>query len=774
MDFEKKPSLRDREIYILKNNNAPIIAIVTPFYNGGETLDETAKTVLSQTYPFFEWIIVDDGSKDEKSLKKLADLEKKDSRIKVYHQENGGPAAARDNGISKASESVKYILFLDCDDMMDNTMLETMYWTLETHPRASFTYTSMVNFGAREFYWEPYISLEHQKKDNLINISSMVKKEDLLEVGCFGLREKGIYEDWNLWLKLLANGKIPIRLNAPVFWYRTNDTGEFSRAKNNHARAMEIIDNTAKTIKEDVEIIQFPRIGDSAPTDNDTSSMLLPEFKRSKKKNVLFLFPWAVVGGADVFNLELLKRIDKEKYNCIVMTTLPMQNPLRQEMEQYVNEYYDLSNFLDYRDYPLFVDYITKSRNIDIAFTSNTVLGYGLLTVAKNANPSLFVVDYVHSIDLKDFRGGFGKYSKELEDIIDYTLTCNNFTKKQLEDDYNKHNVETVYIGTDEKKYDASKFNSDELKKEYNIPLNKTIIGFIARLSYEKRPLMFIDIANELLKKNKDLVFIVGGDGPEMQAVRNKIDEYGINDNVILLGMIKESGKFFSMCDLTINCSLLEGLALTSYESLAMGVPVVSADVGGQSELINDTVGKIIPNNFKTDKDEINLYVDSTLAVLKNISKLKKNCRKKILDGFTLDLMVKHIEEVFSRGNTTLIKKPSFVEAIYSYYAEKMRPYVNGLISNYYEEVHHLVLTREDDYSKFVKLKTYFRGISYKYYLEKEMYFVFKVLRHLYRGIRSIVISIISFIKFIILFIPMLYNVLHIIVRIVRLKMKNK
>ena len=48
----------------------PTISIVTPFYNGGKTLIETANGLFSQTYPYFEWIIVDDGSKDKESLKK--------------------------------------------------------------------------------------------------------------------------------------------------------------------------------------------------------------------------------------------------------------------------------------------------------------------------------------------------------------------------------------------------------------------------------------------------------------------------------------------------------------------------------------------------------------------------------------------------------------------------------------------------------------------------------------------------------------------------------
>ena len=76
MDYSKKPGSKIEKIGELAKDKEATISIVTPFYNGGKTLMETANAVFSQTYPYFEWIIVDDGSKDKDSLKELAKLEK--------------------------------------------------------------------------------------------------------------------------------------------------------------------------------------------------------------------------------------------------------------------------------------------------------------------------------------------------------------------------------------------------------------------------------------------------------------------------------------------------------------------------------------------------------------------------------------------------------------------------------------------------------------------------------------------------------------------------
>ena len=74
----------------------------------------------------------------------------------------------------------------------------------------------MVNFGDREFLWEQYLTVEREMTENVICVSSLVKKADVLEVGGFGIKEKSMYEDWNLWLKLLQHGKKPIRIKKLI------------------------------------------------------------------------------------------------------------------------------------------------------------------------------------------------------------------------------------------------------------------------------------------------------------------------------------------------------------------------------------------------------------------------------------------------------------------------------------------------------------------------------------------------------------------------------
>ena len=98
-----------------------LVSIITPCYNGEKYIAETIESVLAQTYPDWEMIIIDDGSKDN-SAEIIGDYVQKDSRIQYIYQQNAGSAAARNNGIRRAEG--QYIALLDADDLWLPTFLE--------------------------------------------------------------------------------------------------------------------------------------------------------------------------------------------------------------------------------------------------------------------------------------------------------------------------------------------------------------------------------------------------------------------------------------------------------------------------------------------------------------------------------------------------------------------------------------------------------------------------------------------------------------------------
>lgn len=99
------------------------ISIVVPVYNAIKFLSKSVESALNQTHSNLELILVNDGSTDS-SEALCREYAKKDDRVKVFAQENKGPAAARNHGVSKATGD--YIFFLDADDFIESDSLKIL------------------------------------------------------------------------------------------------------------------------------------------------------------------------------------------------------------------------------------------------------------------------------------------------------------------------------------------------------------------------------------------------------------------------------------------------------------------------------------------------------------------------------------------------------------------------------------------------------------------------------------------------------------------------
>ena len=649
-DFSKEPG-KDLNILEYDTKIEPIISIITPFYNDGKYIRQCVNSVLNQTFPNFELLIIDDGSKDEESLRELEKVTKLDSRIKVFHKQNEGLAATRDYGALRSSKSSKYLCFLDSDDLIEPTYLECLYFTLETNAKATWAYTDSVGFEGNEYTWNKYFDSNRMKKINDLIATSLIRKKDFEEVNGYELREKSINEDWNFWLKLIAKEKFPVRVNFYGFWYRRKvNSGELQKATQNKKRAMEIINNTAKKIKKKVKAIQYPIYNYDWDIIKDEFKDV-PKLKQkdNNKINILMIIPWMIMGGADRFNLDLISRLDKSKYDITIISTEPAINIYRQSFEQYATVY-DLTTFLDQKYWSAFINYIIQKNNINLILNTNSELGYSLLPYIKAKHPQIPIIDYVHMEEWYNRNGGYSRDSSGVSSVIDKTLVCNENSKNVLVNHFNrnKDEIKTVYIGVDENKYDPSKYNKEELKQKYELPKDKYIISYICRISEQKRPFLLLEIAKKLKQTRDDFVILVVGDGNLLNKMKSVANKYKLTNNMIFLGRTNKTDEIYSISDLTINCSIKEGLALTAYESLAMGIPVVSSDVGGQKELIDETTGVIVPCMQKEEditdcnysEEEVQNYIDAINKVLKNLKTYKVNCRKRILNGFTIDQMV--------------------------------------------------------------------------------------------------------------------------------------
>ncbi len=106
------------------NMSKPLISVIVPVYNAEKTLRRCVDSILSQTFTEFELLLINDGSKDNSGV--ICDeYARKDSRIRVFHKENGGVSSARNVGLDNLRG--EWVTFVDSDDYVENKYLGVFY-----------------------------------------------------------------------------------------------------------------------------------------------------------------------------------------------------------------------------------------------------------------------------------------------------------------------------------------------------------------------------------------------------------------------------------------------------------------------------------------------------------------------------------------------------------------------------------------------------------------------------------------------------------------------
>lgn len=641
----------------------PLVSIITPFYNSGKHFEQTYNCIMNQTFPWFEWIIVNDGSTNDEDIINLEKLVNKKSRIKLYHTENKGVAAARNYAVSKASTEI--IVPIDSDDLVTPTYVEYLYWGLYFNPKASWAYTNSIGFGNQEYLWKKTFDSDRMKVSNFLTNSAAIRKDIFLRVGGYESSINLLHEDWELWLKLMGENAFPVHINDYCFWYRRNESSRFSLVegvleKKHRNNANDIIKKRIEKIKGTIKAVEYPVYSDlNRYKKPQKSKWDRKVFKKHDKINVCMLLPWLEMGGADLFNLDIVRRMDKNEFEFSVLTTVNGDNSWKQKFQEHVSDLFELPSFLNIEDYPEFISYFIQSREIDVLFLSNSYYGYYLVPWLRKEFPELAIIDYVHMEEWYWRNGGYARTSGVVGNILDKTYVCNEHTREVMIHNFAREqdSVETLYIGVDKEQFREDIIEAGEIRKKFSIDENRPVILFPCRMHAQKRPFLMLDIVKALLKELPDLAVLLVGDGPLLPEIKAKIHEKELSDVIYITGAVDDMRPYYRDSNLTLICSLKEGLALTAYESCSMATPVVTSDVGGQAELIDQTVGAVIPlyqaeedleiRNY--DNEEIERYVEEIVKIIKDKQLFESmciNCRKKVEEGFSVQIMIQKLDTI--------------------------------------------------------------------------------------------------------------------------------
>lgn len=187
-----------------------LVSVIIPAYNVEKYIGKTIESVLDQSYPTIEVIIVNDGSTD-KTPEIISKYTQKDSRIIVVDQKNRGLSGARNAGLCLAKG--EYLCIFDADDIMLPQKIEKQLQFLEKHLEYDFTYSDVYLFlnGTKKVYLEELPETKDIYKKliqygNFINPNTVFFRKKIYDkYGGFDEALRGS-EDWDYWLKLSYQG----------------------------------------------------------------------------------------------------------------------------------------------------------------------------------------------------------------------------------------------------------------------------------------------------------------------------------------------------------------------------------------------------------------------------------------------------------------------------------------------------------------------------------------------------------------------------------------
>ncbi len=205
------------------------VSVVIPVYNGMQYLAATLESVLAQTYPLHEVIVIDDGSTEPATLEAL---ERVPAGVEVIHKRNEGLAEARNTGYR--STDTPYLISVDADDRLPPGALRALREPLDREPDVGFAYGTTRFFGEWEGEmrmppFDPYRMLYR----HTIGPVALTRRTLFEDVGGYDSVFNGL-EDWEFWLHAIERGWRGRQVDAVTFDYRRHGATMVIGARQNY------------------------------------------------------------------------------------------------------------------------------------------------------------------------------------------------------------------------------------------------------------------------------------------------------------------------------------------------------------------------------------------------------------------------------------------------------------------------------------------------------------------------------------------------------------
>ncbi len=655
----------------LKARWRPAVSVVMSYFDNARFIDETLASLQRQTTLDFELVLVDDGSTDPAAIAKLAAIEAARESfgfpVTIHRRPHLGAPAARNYGALQALG--EYLFMLDSDDLIQPTALEKLVLFAQVHATSAYVYSCVRHFGAIEAVACNRFDAERLKRENFLAISCLIERRVFMAIGGFDEALLDSYEDYDLWLRLLAVAYEGMLLPEPLFSYRRHAAGYRTALERQkpvdemirilHARhpahysgpepdrsQWRLVSEPTDADEAAAETILTTLVAEAGGVRSDsfrrriTPDMFSPRAWRREGVNVLYLVPYFVCGGAERVDLDIIAGMKNRGYHVTIVACENADHVWLHLFERLSDDLFVAPNLAgDAETQDAILDYLMLSRAVDLVFIRNSAIGYRLAERWTSVTPSVRFVDLMHL-----HAPGFCwvRHSAIYHDLLDRRFVISEDLKTYACTTYHlpPDRFEVIYNGLDfaslPKPADHAALKR-EVAAEFGLDPAKPLVGFCGRLSEQKDPLRWLAVFDLASRRNPDLSGLMIGDGELEEAMKADAARRGVADKIVFAGYRDDARSLIGGCDALLMTSQYEGLPTVVLEAFAAGVPAVASDVGGTREGFGGTVSQLLPLSAPDER-----YAHAVLEVIERVGRepgAREACRARIENQFDLGRM---------------------------------------------------------------------------------------------------------------------------------------
>jgi len=322
---------------------------------------------------------------------------------------------------------------------------------------------------------------------------------------------------------------------------------------------------------------------------------------------LIIVIPFMSIGGAERLLSEMTGYLSEHGWRVIIVSTDNQdksQGDAYSWFQRYTQEVYALPRFLPKSDWQQFIEYLLISKRPDCLLTAGSQFFYNLLPTLAKHHPEMAIVDFLfntigHTVSHQKYMEFYSAALAENNEVFAWYRNIG----------WDESRLRVVRSGVDLDLYRPRPKPSD-LVKLHSVTPTDIIVGFSGRLSQEKAPEVFIEIAR-LCRGIPNLRFIKTGDGPMNKKVCSLVSRLPSDVRFDFVGFVEEIAPYLSLYDILVLPSRTDGRPLVVLEGLACGLPIIASRIGALAELILDDQNGYLCSPAKAEEFAVKI---STLA----------------------------------------------------------------------------------------------------------------------------------------------------------------